>query len=90
VKVKNMKESSYYVLKYGDQYYCPYLTKDYASMDKIANITTHDRRLAVRFPTREVAEFFLQIDAECRSFNREEGFRRELARVVKIVAKKVG
>ena len=80
-----MKEILYYVIKYGDQYVAPYITTDYLSMFKIDGVLSPNRKLAVRFPTKEVAEYFF--DWQNLVFAYDPIFDKTKTRIVSIVKK---
>lgn len=85
-----MKKSKvlYYVIKYENKYYAPYQSKqsfDYG-YEKIENILTNDKRLALRFGTKELAQWSANYDATAREYC-DHSFDLKKARVVRVVSK---
>lgn len=82
------KEVLYYTLKYGDRYYAPYLHNDSRKMiESIESMLTDKKYLAVRFGTKEIAEYFRDQEVMNRTLLGEEGFDPEQVRVVTVTKK---
>lgn len=87
----NKRKVLFYVIKYENKYYCPYLS--YASytesrmMIDINNILTSDFKLATRFGDKKLAKYLADFDKSCRK-DIDSNFDPSKVRVVKVYGKK--
>jgi hypothetical protein len=65
-----MKETLYYVLKYEDKYYAPYMSrKSFNPFSKVENMLTENRKLAVRFGDKEMADDIREREVAIRNYS---------------------
>lgn len=88
-KMKKVSKVLYYVIKYDGKYYAPYQNKDsfdngHTSIDKIL---TADKRLALRFGEKDLAEWSMNYDAGARKYY-DPSYDPSKAKIVKIVSKR--
>lgn len=82
------KEVLYYTLKYGKRYYAPYLHNDPQKMiASVDGMLTEKKHLAVRFGSKDVAEWFRDQEILNRTMLGEQGFDADQVKVVKVTKK---
>jgi hypothetical protein len=83
----NNEDNCYYVIKYENKYYNPYVSTDMDFlMEDINNICVPNRQLAIRFPTKELAVQNANADALYRQSN-GTNFDKSKMKVVKVIYK---
>lgn len=90
LKVNKMdKQVLYYVLKYEDKYYTPYMSMAAFDSDDggdVDQILSPNRRLAVRFGTKEVAQTIRKMEIGIRgTYNKK--FKPSKCRIFAVVRK---
>jgi len=82
------KEILYYVMKYEDKYYAPYQNKQsYAGYSSVENVLSTNKRLAIRFGNKEVADAMHAEELFSRAYTGQTDFIPEKCRVVAVVRK---
>lgn len=82
------KEILYYVMKYENKYYAPYQNKrSYEGYDSVENVLSSNKRLAIRFGDKEVADSMHSEELFSRSITGQTDFIPEKCRIVAVVRK---
>lgn len=82
------KEILYYVMKYEDRYYAPYQNRQaYDSYATVDHVLSPNRRLAIRFGNKEVADGMRDEEIFSRSLTGQADFDPNKCRIVAVVRK---